>query len=161
MVSDHLDNTAVNALIADKHNLAAALMKNDPAMWDEQVKSLKRAGERLSGQRKRMNDTIAADEKVAATLKWFKKYDHPETMLRNIEKEITSDGRSKDYAQWFLNSDEYKTWFEALCHHGDNDVQSQLRRPARILWITGSYGMGKTTLVYVVPACMSHPLIFM
>jgi len=30
------------------------LMKNDPAMWDEQVKSLKRAGERLSGQRKRM-----------------------------------------------------------------------------------------------------------
>ncbi|KAI4940386.1 hypothetical protein J4E86_011020 [Alternaria arbusti] len=129
---------------------AAAMIKNDPAMWDEKIKELKRVGEKLNGEKKRMNDKIAADEKGAAALKWFKKKDDPEDALSKIEKEITSDGRSNQYAQWFLDSSQYKTWFEALRRQGDDDVQFQAPSSARILWISGPFGMGKTTLAHRV-----------
>jgi len=153
-VSNHPDNTTAKIYFAYNHDPAAAMIKNDPAVWDEKIKELKRAGEKLNGEKKRMNDKIAADEKGAAALKWFKKKDDPEDALSKIEKEITSNGRSNKYAQWFLNSSEYKTWFEALRRQGDDDVQFQAPNSARILWISGPFGMGKTTLAYVIWTCM-------
>ncbi|KAI4906472.1 hypothetical protein J4E90_010546 [Alternaria incomplexa] len=93
---------------------AVALMKNDPDAWAEQVKDLKQRGENLSGARKRINEREAAESKVAAALRWMRSSTDPEATPSNIEREITSDGRSKNYAQWFLDSNEYEAWHRIL-----------------------------------------------
>ena len=138
---------AFQDLLAYVHKIAVALMKNDPDVWAERVKDLKQRGEDLSGARKRINDREAAESKVAAALRWIRSSTDPETTPSNIEREITSDGRSKNYAQWFLDSNEYEAWFGAFCCRDDNDLQPEVPHSPRILWISGFYGMGKTTIM--------------
>ncbi|KAI4639135.1 uncharacterized protein J4E78_010995 [Alternaria triticimaculans] len=143
-----LDNLSVASRAGQFKAKAVALVKNDPEVWEKQMKDLKTLAETLTRMRKRISERAATNKEVAAALMWIKKNDDPEDALSKIEKDITSGGRSKNYAQWFLHTLEYQTWFEAFSHQFSDDAQPGESHPARVLWISGFFGMGKSTILH-------------
>jgi uncharacterized Zn finger protein len=110
------------------------------------VKDIKRVRATLSRRRKAFEEEEALGDKVAKILEWIKQKDDPEESLRKIENKITSERRSKNYAQWFLDLAEYRAWFEAFHQWEDMTTQPEVVPLPRVLWINGSYGTGKTTI---------------
>jgi hypothetical protein len=105
--------------------------------------------------KKTIESNISNREENYKILDWINKDKYHEGKVLDIEKQVTSDGRHKDYAQWFLDTTEYTAWCEALYNpKGDRKEISEnscteMKEPPRVLWIKGFYGTGKTTIVYV------------
>jgi spore cortex formation protein SpoVR/YcgB (stage V sporulation) len=124
---------------------AATTFKNPTVVWDDMVKDIKRVRDTLSRRRKGIEEEEALGDKVAKILEWIKQKDDPEQSMSKIETEVTSEGRSETYAQWFLNLHEYRAWSEGFRKREDMETQSEPVSP-RVLWIKGFYGTGKTTI---------------
>jgi hypothetical protein len=88
-----------------------------------------------------LEDKLSADEAATKVLKWIKKEDDPEPTLGDIKLKVTSKGRYKSYGQWFLDAPEYRDW-----SMGRQALEAEYE-PKRALWIRGSYGTGKTTMM--------------
>jgi hypothetical protein len=125
---------------------ATTTFKDHTVIWDERVKDIKRVRATLSRRRKAIEEEDALGDKVAKILEWIKQKDDPEESLSKIENKITSERRSKNYAQCFLDLAEYRTWFEAFHQWEDTTTQPEVVPLPRVLWINGSYGTGKTTI---------------
>ena len=66
----------------------------------------------------------------------------PEPRIDTIRRRVMPDGKYKHAAQWFLDGPEFRAW----C---DNFLSSDCSPAAkRVLWLRGTYGTGKTTLLY-------------
>ena len=74
--------------------------------------------------------------------KWIKKEGDPEPQLDVIKRRVMPDGEYENAAQWFLDGPEFEAWCDGFL--------SPECRPAakRVLWLRGTYGTGKTTLLY-------------
>ena len=74
--------------------------------------------------------------------KWIKKDDDPEPGLGTIRRRVMPDGKHEDAAQWFLDGPEFRAWCDTF-------LSSECSPAAkRVLWLRGTYGTGKTTLLY-------------
>jgi predicted NACHT family NTPase len=123
-----------------KYIVAVNVLRNDPARWEQEVRSLKSLRSNLSIERKLFDEKVAAQEDFRKYLQWIKKDDDPEQTLGEIE-EYVNPQRYEQYAEWFLSSAAFVAWSEAfqdLEHCGTSK---------RALWISGPYGTGKTTIV--------------
>ena len=74
--------------------------------------------------------------------KWIKKDGDPEPRLDTIRRRVMPDGKYEDAAHWFLDGPEFRAWCEPF-------LSSECSPAAkRMLWLRGTYGTGKTTLLY-------------
>jgi hypothetical protein len=127
----------------DRTKARFAKLTNEVAKWDLQVIRLKSYRSSLTTKRKIVEDTVATHGIVAEVLKWIRDQEDPEQPLGDIETKVTSDGRYKDSGQWFLGSKDFETWMNGFrLHDGENESK-------RVLWLNGSYGTGKTTILYI------------
>lgn len=96
-----------------------------------------------------MEEALSRLEHIAKVLDLIKSADDLEQSLEALSDRATSEGRHKDSASWILDNQAFKAWspnFYSLepSVSTTSDVMSK-----RVLWISGSYGVGKTTIVYV------------
>ncbi|KAF6221667.1 hypothetical protein HO133_001635 [Letharia lupina] len=118
--------------------------------WQEQVEKLKDHRAKWTARRKVMEEALSRQEHIAKVLDWIKKGDDPEQSLRALNDRATSEGRQKDSASWILDNQIFKAWSQNLYPpeppvSTTSDVVSK-----RVLWVSGSYGVGKTTIVHRV-----------
>jgi hypothetical protein len=118
----------------------ANMLLNDPARWEQEVRTLKSLRSKLSSERKLIDESAAAQDGFKKYLQWIKKDDDPEQSLEEIE-EYVNPQRYERYAQWFLDSAEFLAWSKAFAD------PKHCQQSKRVLWINGPYGTGKTTIV--------------
>ena len=74
--------------------------------------------------------------------KWIKKDGDPEPRLDTIKRRVMPDGRYEDAAHWFLDGLEFRAWCDSFLGLEYSPAAK------RVLWLRGTYGTGKTTLLY-------------
>ena len=92
--------------------------------------------------KKDLEDKLSTDKHSVEVRKWIKKEGDPEPQIETIKRRVMPDGNYEDAAQWFLDTSQFKAW----C---DNFRKPECPLTAkRVLWLRGSYGTGKTTVLY-------------
>ena len=94
-----------------------------------------------------MEEKISGFDHVTSVLGKIRRLDDPEESLRSLDDEATSVGRYKDSASWILDNQIFKLWsqkFDSL-EPSISTTSDTMSKP--ILWVSGSYGVGKTTVV--------------
>lgn len=124
-------------------------LSGEMVKWQEQVEALKDHRANWTAMRKAMEEALSRLEHIAKVLDWIKSADDPEQSLEALNNRATSKGRHKDSASWILDSQIFKAWSQNFYPSDPSvstisDVVSK-----RVLWVSGSYGVGKTTIVYV------------
>lgn len=110
--------------------------------WERDAKEIKRQKDTWTAKKKILEDELSADKNVVEVRKWIKKDGDPEPRLDTIRRRVMPDGRYEDAAHWFLDGPEFRAWCETF-------LSSEFSPAAkRVLWLRGSYGTGKTTLLY-------------
>lgn len=107
------------------------------------MSELKSYKTKWSSQKKILDDKIVADDNISKVLDWIKKKDGSELSLDDIREKVTSGGRYKNSAVWFLNGPEFQSWSSNFQRARSRDQSN------RVLWIKGGYGTGKTTIMSV------------
>jgi chromosomal replication initiation ATPase DnaA len=120
-------------------NLVVPLF-NEAANWETHIKSLKALRSDINSEKKRIEDRATAEEKFAKILQWIKKADDPEQTTEQIEEYVNQE-RYERSAEWFLGSTKFAAWSKAFQNPRNPDDSKHA------LWISGSYGTGKTTIV--------------
>ncbi|KAI9695434.1 MAG: hypothetical protein M1820_008619 [Bogoriella megaspora] len=123
-----------------------AKLTNKIMDWERGAAQLKTYRTKFTARKKTLEETLAGDAYVAKVLDWIKEEDDPEPGLKDIRLKSTSGGRYERPAQWFFDRPEFQAWsnnFQTMKsqHHVDS---------WRTMWIHGTYGTGKTTLMYRV-----------
>lgn len=95
--------------------------------------------------KKVLEDALSADGEVTNVLKWIKKKDDPEQMLEDIRLKVSPGDRYENCAQWFLDEDKFRGWSKGF------RVLDKEYDYKQALWISGGYGTGKTTIMFVTP----------
>ena len=95
-----------------------------------------------------MEEKLSRLGDIAKVLDLIKSADGPELSLEALSDRATSEGRHKDSASWILDNQTFKAWSQKFYSlepsvSTTSDVMSK-----RVLWVSGSYGVGKTTIVY-------------
>ena len=110
--------------------------------WESDAKEIKRQKNKWTGMKKDLENKLLTDKTVVEVQKWIKKGSDPEPQIDTIKRRVMPDGKYKDAAQWFLATSQFKTWYD--------NFQKPESPPAakRVLWLRGTYGTGKTTLLY-------------
>ena len=123
--------------------LSATIVK-----WQELLEELKDHRAKWAADKKIIEEKLSCLELVGDVLGWIKSKDDPEQSLKGLSKRTTSEGRHKDSASWILDDQTFKAWSQNFypCQPSVSDIPSK-----RVLWLSGSYGVGKTTIVYVEP----------
>lgn len=104
---------------------------------------LKRYKALCASQKKLIDDSLSADETNAKILRSIKKEGDPELGLGVVMEMASSKGRYTEYGQWILNTPEFNGWAKTF-RHVDSPEEAR-----RAFWIHGSYGTGKSSLVFV------------
>lgn len=118
-------------------------MTNKILEYDTRLATLKDHKSQWASDKKLIEDKLTLDKAIAEILNWIKQDGDPEKSLREIGVRVTSDGRYQNCAQWILSRPEFQDWSKGWYLLEDR------RASKRVLWINGSYGTGKTTIVYV------------
>lgn len=116
-------------------------MTNKFQEWEHRLGILKDHKMLWASKKKLMEEMLAGDKELAVVLKWLRSSDDPEESFRNIEREVTSEGRYPNCAEWILRTGAFKDWSGHLGSPGGTRPQS------RMLWIKGPMGTGKTTIM--------------
>jgi hypothetical protein len=116
------------------------VLLNDPARWEQEVRSLKSLRSELSIERKLIDESVAAQESFKKYLQWIKKDDDSEQSLEDIEDYVNPQRYTRN-AEWFISSPEFVSWSKSFAD------PNAFKQPTRALWISGPYGTGKTTIV--------------
>lgn len=95
-----------------------------------------------TGSKKVLEDQLLLDDNTVKVRKWIKKDEDPEPGLDTIKRRVMPNGQYGDAAQWFLNRPEFESWSNKFLRPG------RATNHKRVLWIWGTYGTGKTTLLY-------------
>ena len=126
------------------NKLSAAMEK-----WHEQAENLKDQRALWTSEKRVLEEKVARLEHGTEVLSKIKRSDDHEESLKALGRRVTSEGRHNDSASWILTNPTFKNWsqnfylFEPFGSISSNAV------PKRVLWINGTYGTGKTTIVYV------------
>ena len=115
---------------------------------------MKRQKNKWTGMKKDLEDKLSNDEHNVKVQKWMKKGSDPEPQLDTIKRRVMPDGKYEDAAQWFLGTTQFKAWCDT--------IQKPERPPAAkpVLWLRGTYGTGKTTLLYHTYAALKEEMEF-
>lgn len=97
-----------------------------------------------------MEEALSQDDNVGVVLEEIlRKVDDREPSSEALSDQVTSEGRYKEAASWFIESPVFRKW---SCHFYpfDNTDGTEFEDvPKRVLWVSGTYGTGKTTVMYV------------
>ena len=116
-------------------------MTNKILEYDLRLATLKDYKSRWASKKKLMEETLASEKEIADMLEWLKKKGDPETPLMDIGSKVTSEGRYPSCAQWILRSNEFQDWSRRWF------PQERQTSSKRMIWVSGPYGTGKTTIV--------------
>ncbi|KAJ4347238.1 uncharacterized protein N0V89_011177 [Didymosphaeria variabile] len=142
--------------------------------WQEDMERLKDHRTSWAAKRKALEETLIRHDYTTKFLDWIKNEDDPEESVVALTDRITSEGRHDSAATWFLENQAYLAWSrdfvvralgEANTEESDDEESDTgevdtgktasggldtQHRPRCVLWISGTYGTGKTTIVYRV-----------
>ncbi len=94
-----------------------------------------------------MEEALSRVEQIAKILDWIKSADDPEQSLEALNDRATSKGRYKESASWFLEDQIFKAWSQNFYPSESSVSTTSDVVTKRVLWVSGSYGVGKTTIV--------------
>ena len=115
--------------------------------WQEQVEKLKDHRAKWASKKKVMEEKLSASDHITSVLSKIRSLDDPEESQGSLDDEATSEGRYNDSASWILDNQTFKLWsqnFDSL-EPSTSTTSNTVSKP--ILWVSGSYGVGKTTVV--------------
>jgi hypothetical protein len=112
--------------------------------WIKMFGELKRYKALCASHKKIIDDSLSADKTSAEMLGWVKKKEDPELGLEVVMEIASSKGRYTEYGQWILDTPEFNGWAKTF-RHVDSPGAAR-----RAFWIHGSYGTGKSSLVFVL-----------
>ena len=112
------------------------------AIWESDAREIKRQKDSWTAKKKILEDSLSTDKSTVEVQRWIKKDSDPEPRIDTIKRRVMPDGNYKGAAEWFLDSPEFDAWCATFL--------SPECPPAakRVLWLQGTYGTGKTTLLY-------------
>ena len=115
---------------------------------------MKRQKNKWTGMKKDLEDKLSNDKHNVKVQKWIKMNSDPEPQLDTIKRRVMPDGKYEDVAQWFLGTTQFKAWCDT--------IRTPERPPAAkpVLWLRGTYGTGKTTLLYHTHAALKEETEF-
>jgi flagellar biosynthesis GTPase FlhF len=116
-------------------------------VWKSDMEVLRMHRGDFTARKKEMDEKLARAKQDEEIIQWIKKKGDPERLLHEIEEQVTSRGRYKNTANWFSTRPEYKLWWVSLEATEDSSEQK------RALWLSGPYGYGKTTIMFVSTSC--------
>ena len=131
-----------------------AKLSDEVTSWEAGIKTLKSIRGNLASKKKLIEDKVLEIREINDVLKWIKHDDDREPGQNVIAGRMPSEKQYGDYAQWFLSSPdspEFQAWTEEIKTPKDNQSSKQA------LWLTGPYGTGKTTVLYVLFIFCSAP----
>jgi len=116
--------------------------------WQEEMEKLKDERASWSAQRKSLEETLIRHDYTTKFLDWIKDDNDPEESMAALTDRITSEGRHRSAAEWFLGNDAFRSWSKGFndCALGEAHMNIA---PKRVLWVSGTYGTGKTTIMLV------------
>lgn len=117
--------------------------------WQEKVNVLKDERASWIAERKVMDEILSRLEKVTEVLNWLKSADDHENSPRWLRNRVTSQGRHIDSASWILKDQSFEAWSKDFFPVKPSVSTTSDLKPKPVLWVSGSYGVGKTTIVYV------------
>lgn len=126
-------------------------MTNKILAYEDRLAKLKDHKSMWASKKKLMEERLASEKGIAEVLEWIKKKDDPEEPLRKIGSKVTSEGRYPNCAQWILRSNEFQNWSRRWFPQEEKGLAK------RMIWVSGPYGTGKTTIMYVT---LYHKLTF-
>ena len=117
--------------------------------WHEQAENLKDRRALWTLEKRGLEEKVMGLEHGTEFLGKIRSSNDHEESLKALGRRVTSEGRFKDSASWILSNQTFKSWsqqFDPLAPSGSTNSDAV---PKRVLWINGTYGTGKTTIVYV------------
>ena len=115
---------------------------NQYAAWESDAKDIKRQKDSWTTKKRYLEDRLSADEHIVKVRKWIRKANDPEPQIDTIMRRVMPDEKYEDAAQWFLDLPQFDSWCDTF-------LSSECPPAAkRVLWLRGTYGTGKTTLLY-------------
>ncbi|KAL8786151.1 MAG: hypothetical protein Q9195_008330 [Heterodermia aff. obscurata] len=111
-------------------------------VWDRQEKEIKRQKDTWMSMKKNLEAKLQKDKDNVNTLEWLRKDGDPEPTLASIKSTVTTDDYYQLTGNWLLSGPEFTTWAETFEPTATQSIAK------RVLWLRGSYGTGKTTLLY-------------
>lgn len=94
-----------------------------------------------------MDERLSRLDYIAVVLDFIRSPNDPERSLEALKDRVTSDGRHKDSASWILGNKAFQDWSQKFCTVEPSSSATSCAVFKPILWISGSYGVGKTTVV--------------
>jgi hypothetical protein len=137
--------------IGDK--LSARMIK-----WQEEMEKLKDHRASWSAKRKFLEETLIRHDYTTKFLDWIKNDNDPEESMAALTDRITSEGRHGSAAKWFLGNEAFSSWSKGFTDRALGKTHMNIG-PKRVLWVSGTYGTGKTTIVLVAFLSTVIPLI--
>jgi hypothetical protein len=114
--------------------------------WKDDFAELKRQKQLCASIKKEMEDKLTSDDACKKVLSWIHKDGDPELSLDSTFARASSQRLYCDFGQWLLDAAEFRGWSNAFQNAQSEEAKKQA------LWISGSYGTGKSTLMSV-----THP----
>lgn len=130
---------------ADNSNAGHALLRDLTGKitdWESKAKEIKWQHRAWTTKRKEMEDRLLALKNTTEVRKWIQKDGDPEPGLDTIKARVMPDGRYENAAEWFLKRPEFQDWRDNFRN------PKRTANAKRVLWLQGTYGTGKTTLLY-------------
>ncbi|KAI1451725.1 hypothetical protein F4805DRAFT_74695 [Annulohypoxylon moriforme] len=129
-------------------------LSNQIMLWETKLNTISKKRTAFALKRKNCEDKLARDKYIKDVLDWIEEDNDPQPTLKSIKEKVMPNDRYKNAGMWLLESEEFKTWRLPFTSQGleqnleqDPSVNGTQKR---VFWIKGSYGTGKTTLMYQV-----------
>ena len=112
-------------------------------VWEGELKEIKSIHTEWSLNKKHLDFKLANLKETKEVRDWIKKDDDPEPELDEISANVMPDGHYQDAASWFLEQEKYLSWCSGFMDHADTAAYTK-----RVLWLSGTPGTGKTTIMF-------------
>lgn len=148
-------------------------MSHEVLEWEGGSKELGRLKAEWGVRKDDLKETIAADENTVAVRDWLRKKGYPDPSPSDIKDRVMRHYEYSNGADWFLNGDEFAAFCDGFRSSSEADHTQDSRGPPgesqtvsqnsaqeylaakRVLWLSGGYGTGKTTILYLTYLALS------
>ncbi len=124
------------------NKLSAEMVK-----WQEQLEELKDNRAKWTARRNVMEEALSRVEKSRVEQIAKVSTGSRVPMTPNNPWRATSEGRYKESASWVLDDQIFKAWSQNFYPSESSASTTSDVVTRRVLWVSGSYGVGKTTIV--------------
>lgn len=117
-------------------------MRGILADWNEQSGEIARQQKLWKIKRKYVEERVVHWDNAKRVRDWIKHKDDPEPAIDTIRDRVMPGGNYSSAGQWFLKRHKYKEWSRKFLSTKNTSDDK------RFLWLHGTYGSGKTTIMY-------------